>query len=317
MNSKDKSYSTAAKNRSSIYKTLSYLASVATLVTTAPDHQDSEADSGGPGAAKISPVNTSPMESRQLGKDEQPSINHLSNTAVQVPSLSSAHTQAASVSDPPLSLPTPPKHFVPLWALGASMYDRKDSSLGKSRAKAASHADVSKASPIANTLAPIQTTWYLHHSGWKDAVLIDTDGRQLLHIVSISRQMLLDINVHRKNRNGKMLFSIRQSTATPNSISLVGTDLATEVHISRDRTCSKTFIFNSPDGHIYSWVAHGTNNGDMRLFLYSSTKVICIFQKSVFSLSRIGTLTIIPEAVHMLDIITAIAYALISIYSLG
>ncbi|KAH6588117.1 hypothetical protein BASA61_006117 [Batrachochytrium salamandrivorans] len=345
MNSKDKSYSTAAKNRSSIYKTLSYLASVATLVTTAPDHQDSEADSGGPGAVKISPVNTSPMESRQLGKDEQPSINRmgrtetvddlkecadpgysamnntptsdLSNTAVQVPSLSSAHTQAASVSDPPLSFPTPPKHFVPLWALGASMYDRKDSSLGKSRAKAASHADVSKASPIANTLAPIQTTWYLHHSGWKDAVLIDTDGRQLLHIVSISRQMLLDINVHRKNRNGKMLFSIRQSTATPNSISLVGTDLATEVHISRDRTCSKTFIFNSPDGHIYSWVAHGTNNGDMRLFLYSSTKVICIFQKSVFSLSRIGTLTIIPEAVHMLDIITAIAYALISIYSLG
>ncbi|KAJ1328406.1 hypothetical protein BSLG_010138 [Batrachochytrium salamandrivorans] len=72
MNSKDKSYSTAAKNRSSIYKTLSYLASVATLVTTAPDHQDSEADSGGPGAVKISPVNTSPMESRQLGKTSNP-----------------------------------------------------------------------------------------------------------------------------------------------------------------------------------------------------------------------------------------------------
>ncbi|EGF82668.1 hypothetical protein BATDEDRAFT_86509 [Batrachochytrium dendrobatidis JAM81] len=238
----------------------------------------------------------------------------VASTDPAIKSIPSTPTSAPSQIQPKMHRASS-LHFTPLWALGASRFPHKRS------ASVIAFPEESNCTSKAATLPtfldqtpPVYLTWYLQRSGWNDVAVVDVSGQQIMQFVAVSSHMPLDLNVHRHNQKGKIMFSIRQSSTTPNTITVVGADLATEVFISKDHTSDTCFIFNAPDGHIYSWTAQYIANGELELSLFSVTKIICHFRRTNYSFTRLGIFEILPEAAHMVEIIAATAYALATLF---
>ncbi|KAL2915313.1 hypothetical protein HK105_205178 [Polyrhizophydium stewartii] len=166
------------------------------------------------------------------------------------------------------------------------------------------------AAPAAGPVARTHLVWHLQRAGWQDVVVVDDAGVQLLQIVSsASSAMPLDLTVHRFSRKGKILFSIRRAAAASSTITLVGTDLAAEVAIARDAAVPGRYAFSVPGIGDYAWTLDRA--GEMSLTDLASGKVIAVFRRVQFSLTRIGTFEILPDVGHLIELAIASAYALI------
>ncbi|KAI8918879.1 hypothetical protein BC831DRAFT_482008 [Entophlyctis helioformis] len=122
-------------------------------------------------------------------------------------------------------------------------------------------------------MSPLPFVWEVHRSGWKgDAVMVNHNGDPLL-TVSLSQSLLsmeMDVYRHSSKGRGPLMLAARRTRDSPN-VTILGMNLGVNLTLTRD-TVGTQYLFDAPDGRIYSWsLVHnqdGVFTGDLCLQRY-------------------------------------------------